>query len=118
MITIEIQVRGSRETATIRVNAERDSEGSVWMKRSEVEKLAFGLLYHGMDNDSSDTGFSYTNFIRKGSGQEVDVCYEDRAGEVHRLSTPRMVCDDIAKPFSAFGGDIMAFAYNDGKEVA
>lgn len=118
MITIEIQVRGTRETATIRVNAERDSEGSVWMKRSEVEKLAFGLLYHAMHMDRYGEGFAYTNFIRKGSGQEVDVCYEEKNGRVHRLSTPRMVCDDIAEPFSGFGGDKMRFAYNDGKEVA
>ena len=117
MMTIELQVRGSRETATIRVNAMSDSNGEVWTTRREVENLAFGLLYHGMHNDYGNTGFAYTNFIRKGSGQEVDVCYRDVQFREHRLSCPRILCDDIAKTYSAFGGDKMAFAYNDGKEV-
>lgn len=112
MITIEIQVRGTRETATIRLKALSDCEGEVMTTRREVEKLALGLLYHGMGNDGSDTGFAFTNFIRKGSGQEVDVCYRDATGSVHRLSCPRLVCDDIAKPYGGFEGGRMSFEYN------
>ena len=112
MITIEIQVRGTRETATIRLKAISDCEGEVMTTRREVEKLALGLLYHGMNSYSSETGFAFKNFIRKGSGQEVDICYRDETGSVHRLYCPRLVCEDIANIYSGFAGGRMSFEYN------